>query len=200
MVHAEDFIRSERGKICHRRDGDVLKEFLFTSPNLNNASMQLQECETYCSKQERCWGCSIECLEKGKCRYNAITNCNKKENWNGLMEGDVTEKPVCLEIKVVTTNEGSLIDWKFGPCSSSLSYADHATYIERCCLTEGIHTFSCLNKEKPIGWLDGYIEFQGQRFCNDFMSYKTMSHIHIKGEMRQAQRFEWMVRYCEFKK
>ena len=180
MVHAEDFIRSEKGKICRKRDGDVLKEFLFTSPHLSNASMSLQECETYCSKQERCWGCSIECLERGECRFNAITNCNKKENWNGLMEGDVTEKPVCLEIKVVTTNEGSLIDWKFGPCSSSLSYADHETYIERCCLREGIHTFSCLNKKKPIGWLDGYIEFQGQRFCDDFMSYKAMRKVEVR--------------------
>ena len=83
---------------------------------------------------------------------------------------------------MVTTHEGNLIDWKFGPCSRGQNYRDHGTFIERCCLKMGIHTFTCLNKEKPVGWRSGYIEFQGQRYCDDFMSYKAMRKVEVQRE------------------
>ena len=93
VAYPADFIRSKKGKSCRSRKGDVLKEFLFRHQNNSNASTSLLECERYCSNQQHCWGCSINCGDEDNCQFNAISNCNKEEDWKGLIVGDVTEKP-----------------------------------------------------------------------------------------------------------
>ena len=88
----------------------------------------------------------------------------------------------CLEIRVVTRFEGQLIDWMLGPCSRAQNYVDDYTvYVERCCIAPGIHTLTCVNKAKGEGWKNGYIEIQGHRYCDDFMSYRAMRKVEILG-------------------
>ena len=49
------------------------------------------ECEEYCSTQENCWGCSVQC--GSLCQWNAIPDCGVYDNWTGLIAGDITQKP-----------------------------------------------------------------------------------------------------------
>ena len=107
---------------------------------------------------------------------------------------------VCDDTRLTTKNDGHLITWELGPCSSTNIFESYTDYVQRCCVLPGPTILTCYNTEKGEGWKSASLTYQGRVYCNDFMSYKTMSHIHVKGEMRPAQRFKWMVRYCEFKK
>ena len=60
-------------------------------------------------------------------------------------------------------------------------YGNNQNYIQKCCLKPGQQTLTCINTIKPYGWDDGYIEIQGHRYCNDFMSYRSMQTITITG-------------------
>ena len=71
----------------------MLREFIFPSLDFSTSSKALMGCETYCLIDQKCWGCSIHCSTPEKCQYNAIPNCGELQNWAGLMEGDVTQKP-----------------------------------------------------------------------------------------------------------
>ena len=82
---------------------------------------------------------------------------------------------------VSTRYDGHQISWKFGKCSSSGKYTDYMMYMHRCCLEPGKYILSCINTEQPHGWKNGYIEIEGFRYCNDFMSYKKMHLINIIG-------------------
>ena len=49
------------------------------------------ECETYCSTNGSCWGCSVRCWMI--CQWNAITTCGQLKDWRGgKIQGDVTQK------------------------------------------------------------------------------------------------------------
>ena len=91
---------------------------------------------------------------------------------------------VCVDINVTTMYDGGLVKWEFGPCSSAQKYANYMKYTERCCVLEGYQTLTCYNTEKPQGWKNGYLEIQGRRYCDDFMSYKAMQRILVKGIYR----------------
>ena len=54
-------------------------------------------------------------------------------------------------------------------------------YTQRCCLKPGQYTLTCVNRRNPVGWGEGYLDIQGHRYCNDFMSYRIMQKITIKG-------------------
>ena len=83
---------------------------------------------------------------------------------------------------ITTVQHGENSEWHLGPCNSiGIVYEDHKEHIQSCCLEPGYQTLTCINLRKPYGWDDGYIEIQGHRYCNDFMSYKIMQRITIKG-------------------
>ena len=88
---------------------------------------------------------------------------------------------VCLDIKISSGFEGKSMKWTFGTCSSARIYNDFTDYIERCCVAPGKHSLTCLNTENPEGWKGGYLEIQGRRHCDDFMSFKAMRKIWIEG-------------------
>ena len=50
-------------------------------------------CESYCSKHQECWGCSVDCSTADNCQWNAIPECGAFQNWTGLIKGDVSQKP-----------------------------------------------------------------------------------------------------------
>ena len=73
------------------------------------------------------------------------------------------------------------MQWRLGICDSlPMIYDNNKKYIKRCCLEPGIHTLTCINKRHPYGWGDGYVEIQGHRYCDDFMSFKLMNKIKIR--------------------
>ena len=58
---------------------------------MSNAETALSECEKYCSWNKNCWGCSVECASN--CQWNAIPECGLKRQWNGMIDGDISQKP-----------------------------------------------------------------------------------------------------------
>ena len=72
-------------------------------------------------------------------------------------------------------------DWQLGTCGNvGTKHGNYIRVIQRCCLRPGPYVLTCINKKKPYGWGEGYIEIQGHRYCNDFMSYRIMQKITIK--------------------
>ena len=95
-VYHYDFVRSNKGFHCSKRNGNVLKEFIFPTDDFSDQTKALMGCEMYCSKNNDCWGCSVHCSSSDNCQWNAITECGELSNWTGLIEGDVTQKPGIL--------------------------------------------------------------------------------------------------------
>ena len=89
----------------------------------------------------------------------------------------------CMDIKITTNNNANMIRWTIGNCTNPGSYDEFTIYVQRCCLTPGQYTLTCQNTEYPDGWYGGYIEIQGHRYCDDFMAYKAMRRIIVKGSI-----------------
>ena len=85
------FTRSAKGKFCQYNTVNVLKEFRPSSGAIAEAIKSRDECEEYCSTQESCWGCSVHCASP--CQWNAIPACGLNNDWMGLIDGDITQKP-----------------------------------------------------------------------------------------------------------
>ena len=93
-VSQKDFIRSEKGLRCKNNDTQVLKEFPFPSDNIPDAASAMKFCEKYCSTKGTCKACSIDCSRQ--CRCSALSVCEEHEKWEGLVDGDISEKPRML--------------------------------------------------------------------------------------------------------
>ena len=64
---------------------------------ISDAETALIECERYCGMIDRCWGCSTHPNKSNQ--WNAITKCGEFEQWEGIAQGDITQKPgTILEI------------------------------------------------------------------------------------------------------
>ena len=83
-----------------------------------------------------------------------------------------------MDIYISTKFDANEIKWHFGSCGSSSNYEDYSKYFVRCCLPPGQHILTCLNTKKPEGWKNSFIEINGRRFCDDFMSYTLMEKIN----------------------
>ena len=92
----------------------------------------------------------------------------------------------------LTRNEG----WNIGSCSSVNVYPDVIYTDERhlytkaqlmrtltrsCWLAPSDHVLECYNKDYSKGWPNAYIEIQGHRYCDDFVSIKALRRIRIAG-------------------
>lgn len=72
-------------------------------------------------------------------------------------------------------------EWRLGTCNSTrFEYNNFKKYFQRCCLKPSEQTLTCINTKNPYGWDGGYIEIQGHRYCNDFMSYRLTQKITIR--------------------
>ena len=92
---------------------------------------------------------------------------------------DSTPAPTsaCVAVKLVTLEYGKENSWALGSCEStgklggSEEYGDDAEYTQQCCQQPGTYELEC--KDTSIfkdGWHGGYIEIQGQKYCNDSWS------------------------------
>ena len=105
---------------------------------------------------------------------------------------------VCFDIQMnivgETQNENSTVlntnataRWKLGSCASLNSIESGATYqypaiyTERCCLKSERHTLVCYNDPPSRGWNNTYITINGQRYCDDFISYKSFQKVLVTG-------------------
>lgn len=101
------------------------------------------------------------------------------------------DEEVCFDVKISTiqfgykygSDDSDTIWWWLGKCEKAgPPYAQYKKYIQWCCLKPQQHILTCINKKYPYGWGDGYIEIQGHRYCDDFMSHKLMQKVIIKGK------------------
>ena len=75
----------------------------------------------------------------------------------------------------MTKDFGEANSWTFGSCTSNGTYEGNQEYTQECCLSGGKNdnlTMSGLElickTSKGDGWHGGYIEIQGNRYCEDF--------------------------------
>ena len=92
-------------------------------------------------------------------------------------------KIVCHDARLETKYDGDLIQWELGPCKSAHVFESYKSYIQRCCLPPGTHILTCFNTEKDEGWKSASLTYRGHVYCDDFMSYKAMSHVQVKGNV-----------------
>ena len=84
-------------------------------------------------------------------------------------------------------NKNSTARWKLGTCASlnsiesGTTYQYPAIYTERCCLESGMHILVCYNHPPSRGWNNTYITINGQRYCDDFISYKSFQKVLVTG-------------------
>ena len=106
-----------------------------------------------------------------------------------------TDEEVCFDIKISTVHHGSDSEWQLGICDGKgTTYQNFREYLQRCCIKPGKHTLTCTNRRNPYGWDEGYIEIQGHRYCNDFMSYRLMQKIIITGMKKICKYIMDMIR------
>lgn len=74
---------------------------------------------------------------------------------------------VCKTINTVTQAWGYEISWTVGSCYSDRQYSSQSQYSQNCCQPEGDWPVSCSDSYGD-GWHGGYIEIDGERFCEDF--------------------------------
>ena len=93
---------------------------------------------------------------------------------------------VCVDIKIVTSYDADHVYWTLGTCSTSIEYTDNQILKENdCCLAAGNHTLNCYNTKHPHGWKKGFIIVNGKNYCDDFIGYKAMRRITIRGNIQR---------------
>ena len=97
-----------------------------------------------------------------------------------------SDHEICFNVKVSILQLDANAEWRLGTCNNiGIEYENYKEYIQRCCLKPGEYTLTCMNKQSPNGWGPGYIEIQGQRYCDDFMSFKLMQKISIRSKINE---------------
>ena len=71
--------------------------------------------------------------------------------------------------------------WSLGPCSISQTWLRPGTYIERCCLSKGVHILTCKTGRAKNDWSHNVVIIMGHRFCEDFVGYEALFPINITG-------------------
>ena len=76
--------------------------------------------------------------------------------------------------------------WQFGSCfgpKHDWHIAPMQTYHDRCCLSPGEYSLTCLNTKREYGWGNAYLEIDGNRYCDDFVGFKAIRKVSIKGNI-----------------
>ena len=79
------------------------------------------------------------------------------------------------------------LSWEMDSCygpKNSVKYRANDTYWDRCCLSPGVYTLICKNNLGPYGWGNSFIEILGQRYCNDFVGYKSFRKVNVTGKFK----------------
>ena len=76
-------------------------------------------------------------------------------------------------------------EWKLGSCYGpklGMKYSSKEAHYDRCCLTSGVYTLICQNTKSNYGWGNARLEIEGVRYCDDFIGFKAMRHVSVKGK------------------
>ena len=94
-----------------------------------------------------------------------------------------------------TRFEPHLMNWKLGPCFKSREHTNEKVYNQKgCCIKPGDYTLTCYNTQSPYGWKNGKITINGHDYCDDFIGYKALRRVTIKG------RYQYVSFYCRIKR
>ena len=88
---SEDFLRYNEGVSCNKRNDNVLKEFIFPTNMIPDDITALMECEKFCGRNNKCWGCTTE--RNGSHQWTAITECGHVDQREELGLGKISQKP-----------------------------------------------------------------------------------------------------------
>ena len=66
---------------------------------------------------------------------------------------------------------GNEISWTVGNCRNDQQYASESNYTQDCCQPEGDWPVTCTDSYGD-GWHGGFIEIDGERFCENFTTGK----------------------------
>ena len=86
-----EFIHIKDSKSCIANNASFLKNFTYPTERYSTSSIALNQCETYCSGNDGCWGCSLDC-GKG-CNWTAISNCEDQQKSIKSVDTAVSQKP-----------------------------------------------------------------------------------------------------------
>ena len=78
-------------------------------------------------------------------------------------------------------------EWIIGSCygpKESIAGSGSKSWYDRCCLPQGQYTLTCKNKKSKYGWGNVTFTIDGKRYCDDFVGFKAMRTISIKGTNR----------------
>jgi len=74
----------------------------------------------------------------------------------------------CRSFHMITKSYGSEISWTVGNCEGN-SYISNKEYDLICCIEDGEYELSC-NDAYGDGWNEGYLEIDGIRYCEEFIT------------------------------
>ena len=82
--------------------------------------------------------------------------------------------------------EGSFFsrEWKLGSCYGpklGRNYSSNEVHYDRCCLSPGNYTLICQNTKSNHGWGNARLEIEGERYCDDFVGFRALRNVFIKG-------------------
>ena len=85
--------------------------------------------------------------------------------------------------------------WSLGHCFQSQKWTGPGTYIERCCLSKGIHTLTCKTNQENNDWSSNVVVVMGHQFCEDFVGYEAVFSINISGVFINGKIWGYMYVY-----
>ena len=75
----------------------------------------------------------------------------------------------CISVKTVVKDFGIEMSWNIGGmCKNDEGYFESKEYTQKCCVAEG-STITCKDSFGD-GWHGGYLEIDGQKYCDIFSS------------------------------
>ena len=75
----------------------------------------------------------------------------------------------CIAVKTVVKDFGTEMSWSIGgTCENKEGYFENKEYTQKCCVAEG-STITCQDSFGD-GWHGGYLEIDGQKYCDIFSS------------------------------
>ena len=110
-------------------------------------------------------------------------------------------------MKTVTVGYAYENSWSLGTCVNQQTYEDDSQYHQDCCLYPGVHTLTCKDSAPyGDGWtvwrwewngmeweyveINGYLEINGVRYCEDFDSGSEQIHtITFSGRLSNIDNF-----------
>lgn len=77
----KDYNQYQKRVRCSKWPESIIRNFRFSKELMKNASSANIECQTFCSQNEACWGCTVDCNDQS-CQWNAIKKCRALERIN----------------------------------------------------------------------------------------------------------------------